>query len=92
VVVGFSGIRPVAIGTGFAFGLTRATHGSVDIDMVSSVNSFCFNGVLDQGERDVDCGGSDCPACAPGLKCLFSSEDCANSTCLEDADMVWRCH
>ncbi len=41
----------------------------------------CGNGVLDEGEADVDCGG-DCEPCADGLRC---EEDagCANGRCVE---------
>jgi hypothetical protein len=42
-----------------------------------ALGASCFNGVedADSGEADVDCGGGDCPPCAPGRKC-FSAQDC----------------
>jgi hypothetical protein len=40
----------------------------------------CFNGQLDVGETDVDCGGSTCRSCAGGQGCLVD-RDCASGTC-----------
>ena len=38
----------------------------------------CFDGMEDNGETDVDCGGPDCPACTLGQKCS-SQSDCAGT-------------
>lgn len=51
----------------------------------------CYNDQLDSdlGESDTDCGGRDCRACGPGLKCN-TTFDCQRGECLgglcEDAD------
>ena len=42
--------------------------------------SKCDNGALDEGETDVDCGGSTCSPCDNGKKCLANS-DCASKVC-----------
>ena len=42
--------------------------------------SKCDNGALDEGETDVDCGGSTCNPCSDGKKCLANS-DCASQSC-----------
>ena len=41
------------------------------------------NGVKDNGETDVDCGGPNAPACPAGKACL-TNEDCAEKYCPED--------
>lgn len=48
----------------------------------------CFNGVRDEAETDVDCGGGTCRRCAGGRHCL-SSSDCFNGTCDPGASV---CH
>ncbi len=40
----------------------------------------CFNGVKDQHETDIDCGGNSCRACGLGRTCLADS-DCASGQC-----------
>ena len=40
----------------------------------------CFNGGLDDGESDVDCGGP-CPPCHDGAKCM-SPADCLSDACV----------
>ena len=39
----------------------------------------CANGVLDEPESDIDCGGT-CPKCAPGRTCAIAA-DCASGVC-----------
>jgi hypothetical protein len=41
------------------------------------------NGVKDNGETDVDCGGPNAPACPAGKACL-TNDDCAEKYCPED--------
>jgi hypothetical protein len=43
----------------------------------------CFNDTIDAdlGESDIDCGGRDCRACGPGLKCN-TTFDCQRGECL----------
>lgn len=40
----------------------------------------CTNNILDGTETDKDCGGADCPPCAPGKACTGDS-DCAKGPC-----------
>jgi hypothetical protein len=42
---------------------------------------YCFNGLFDQDETDVDCGGS-CRKCKDNLRCFYSS-DCVSNNCEE---------
>jgi hypothetical protein len=46
----------------------------------------CADGVKDESETDVDCGGPVCPACALGKECV-SNTDCISSAC-----MAGTCH
>jgi hypothetical protein len=46
----------------------------------------CTDGVKDQDETDVDCGGSHCSACGGGKMCLMTSDcawpiPCTNNVC-----------
>jgi fibronectin type III domain protein len=45
--------------------------------------SFCADGVQDNGESDIDCGGSQCSACLAGQHCSTDS-DCASSSCVNN--------
>lgn len=40
----------------------------------------CANGVKDNDESDVDCGGASCERCNPGMKCS-GNNDCASKYC-----------
>jgi hypothetical protein len=40
----------------------------------------CTDGIENEGESDIDCGGSACPACASGKKCVANT-DCASTGC-----------
>ena len=40
----------------------------------------CTDGIRNQDETDVDCGGSRCPACKLGKKCE-TKDDCDDSEC-----------
>lgn len=40
----------------------------------------CSDGMANEGETDVDCGGPDCAPCAPGAVCLAAT-DCISGTC-----------
>jgi len=43
----------------------------------------CSDGVKNQDETDVDCGGSICPKCADGKSCLLDS-DCLSGYCCDN--------
>ena len=53
-----------------------STGGSSSTGMVD----LCANGVLDQDETDVDCGGAICGDCQDGQICLVN-DDCASLNC-----------
>jgi hypothetical protein len=40
----------------------------------------CSDGVQNEGETDIDCGGPHCPKCADGKKCA-SASDCVSGVC-----------
>ena len=48
------------------------------------LNPNCTNGVVDQNETDVDCGGPNCFACGPGKLCE-SNTDCLSGNCNKTA-------
>ena len=56
-----------------------STNGDGDGD---TSGGTCSNGVLDEDETDVDCGGS-CAPCDDGLACLEPS-DCASMVCTDN--------
>jgi len=49
----------------------------------------CFDTTIDFNESDVDCGGTDCKACADGQQCTTGSDcqsgTCSNNTCVGGA-------
>jgi hypothetical protein len=62
-------------------GHTADLSGSVDAgDSDFASIDLCHNGVLDDGEADVDCGGVCATACANNSHCLAAS-DCASKIC-----------
>ncbi|MFT3771625.1 MAG: hypothetical protein QM820_39940 [Minicystis sp.] len=48
---------------------------------------LCDDGVLDEAETDIDCGGPVCDKCDKGKKCDLNADcmsgSCANSVCTE---------
>jgi len=42
---------------------------------------YCYDGILNQDETDVDCGGKSCEACDLGKNC-FRNEDCKLGVCI----------
>jgi len=66
-----SGKCPAPVGDG----------GAVAADAGSCVcETSCSDGVKNGSETDVDCGGSQCPACGTGKACVATG-DCASSVC-----------
>lgn len=85
-----NGVRVVAFLNGKAvgygkqsFGFKRSTYSSIEVRLSPTKVSGCFDGVHLDNETDVDCGGSDCPACTLGQGCGFGSEsyNCADARC-----------
>ncbi|PCC69727.1 Lamin Tail Domain [Nannocystis exedens] len=50
----------------------------------------CLDGVQNNEETDVDCGGSECPACADDLACLVP-EDCVSKVCTDEVCVAATC-
>jgi len=46
----------------------------------SPIAASCVDGIRNQGETDVDCGGPACEACAPGEQCEVDA-DCSSGVC-----------
>eukprot|EP00924_Labyrinthula_sp_SR-Ha-C_P016139 augustus_masked-scaffold_4-processed-gene-20.44-mRNA-1 protein AED:0.43 eAED:0.49 QI:0/-1/0/1/-1/1/1/0/650 len=52
-----------------------------DLMTQSTYHLSCYNGLLDSGETDVDCGGPLCPSCLGGEACAENS-DCVTNDCI----------
>jgi hypothetical protein len=46
------------------------------------VASTCSDGIKNQGESDIDCGGSNCAQCDDNASCTVSS-DCTSLNCVD---------
>jgi cathepsin B len=69
------------------------TDGSTDISADDSTDSptpthHCEDGIVNDDETDVDCGGS-CPGCGAGLGC-YADGDCSSGSC--ERSMVQTLH
>ncbi|UQA59083.1 hypothetical protein [Polyangium aurulentum] len=53
---------------------------TLDAAINKCVPSSCLNGVKDNSESDVDCGGTQCAPCDTGKTCL-SNLDCMDASC-----------
>ena len=53
------------------------------IDFIAS-GPTCSDGVQNQDETDIDCGGTACGGCAVGGRCLVNS-DCISQSCVNNA-------
>lgn len=66
---------------------TQACFGGLCTDFALipvPLNPNCSNGVVDQNETDLDCGGPACFGCAAGKLC-FADKDCLNGACNKTA-------
>lgn len=52
-------------------------------------DNHCFDGVRDDNESDVDCGGP-CPPCDPGMRCDDPS-DCTSKSCNDHTCAAFGC-
>ncbi|WAS92766.1 lamin tail domain-containing protein [Nannocystis punicea] len=50
----------------------------------------CLDGLKNDEETDIDCGGSECPACADDLACAVP-EDCLSKVCTDDVCVAASC-
>jgi uncharacterized protein (DUF983 family) len=51
--------------------------------LCSNVLPYCYDGIINQDESDVDCGGKICDACELGKSC-FRDDDCAFGICINN--------
>ena len=61
-----------------------ASGAAPNISTIGDTDAYkvhCSNGVQDDDESDIDCGGLDCNTCAAGSACTAST-DCASKNCL----------
>jgi hypothetical protein len=88
------GTTPIAVGGNELTGLLPGDHGALDLTLTPAAKTYCFDGIQDQDESDVDCGWiGDCPLCTVNNICT-SDRDCANSSCVfmdTDEDPISRC-
>jgi hypothetical protein len=59
---------------------TSANCPSGEVCLAGMCFPHCQDNQKDADETDVDCGGSTCPACGPGLQCAHPS-DCSTGFC-----------
>jgi N-acetylneuraminic acid mutarotase len=59
--------------------ITRGSANDVAVELGSGVASGCIDGVTDNGETDIDCGGP-CAPCAYGERCVLPDE-CSTTNC-----------
>ena len=57
-----------------------SSNSCVDNVCTTPTVETCSDGITNQDETDVDCGGSICDACTNGLACLVDS-DCSSDFC-----------
>lgn len=85
------------IGLFFVFVVNCAEYQSLEKN-----DEHCGNGIKDNNETDVDCGGPNCEKCLDGRSCVFD-HDCVSGFCnengicesecveLECSDMMYEC-
>ncbi len=59
---------------------TDCTSGVCDPGTLTCAARTCIDGVQNQDETDVDCGGASCPGCDTGEDCILGS-DCISMVC-----------
>jgi len=57
-----------------------STTTSTSTTSSTTLAGTCFDGIKNQDETDIDCGGNICVQCAPGEDCLEPA-DCTSSVC-----------
>ncbi|MEZ4449258.1 MAG: hypothetical protein R3B09_07240 [Nannocystaceae bacterium] len=69
--------------------VTAATGESTGVTTVDP-DPTCDDGILNEDESDVDCGGAHCPACGAGLHCVVDG-DCFDESCVQGVCVVPSC-
>ncbi len=62
-------------------GTDHGTEGSLETGETGEPMPTCGDGMANQGETDVDCGGPNCGPCGDGGMCAQNS-DCASQSCV----------
>ncbi|MBS1149164.1 MAG: repeat protein [Myxococcaceae bacterium] len=60
--------------------VTSVAHQRVGLTLDLSLPALCLDSRQDGDESGIDCGGTQCPACGPGIRCLTDS-DCQSTAC-----------
>lgn len=79
------GVCPPACGNGLCESGETASSCPADCSAPT-----CSDGIKNQGETDVDCGGAACSACLIGKMCLQNS-DCSSQNCLAGLCYAGNC-
>jgi hypothetical protein len=69
---------------------STAETGETTSGTTSEPLATCVDGLENNTETDVDCGGPDCPACDDELKCDLAT-DCASQVCTDQACAAPTC-
>ncbi len=64
--------------------VTSVVNQTVGLTVSLSVFAECLNGKQDGDESDLDCGGTRCPACPLGARCL-ADRDCQTTACAQQS-------
>jgi hypothetical protein len=67
-----------------------ASCGGGGHDVAAADAAPCADGVKDQDESDVDCGGASCPLCAVGKRCVEGA-DCQSGVCINGVCAAASC-
>jgi cysteine-rich repeat protein len=74
-------------------GVTNDDSGTSGVDDTTGDTGTpvtCVNGVLDDDETDVDCGGTTCDPCADGQACVLPT-DCVSGECVDQVCLAPVC-
>lgn len=88
-------INNISINAGLHVVRVTFLNGDMNLNWLSFSNAGenCSDGVINQGESDVDCGGANCGPCDAGASCMFdgdcTSGDCGTGICQPGAETCY---